>query len=160
MAQNNFPNKVVWFLPDFQIQGYRDTLRSVSESPRNVLILLEPIANLNTPFTIGTNDIENLIRSALVLKQTDLLNSIIIRLHPSQLDDHPLAEKLKEIFTEIEVSRSPSLLDDLKVSTAVLGFSSYGLYISSQCEIPSYSYFAGKTGHWTRYFPKVLPLST
>jgi RimJ/RimL family protein N-acetyltransferase len=156
IAQSKFPNKVVWFLPDFQIQNYVKTLSTIEESRRSLLILLEPLLNSGSSFSIGMKDVEVLLQAAIVMKRARGLGPIIVRLHPSQIDDYSIVESLKKYSNEIELSKSITLLGDLKDSIAVFGFSSYGLYISSVCGITSYSYFAGKAGHWTSNFPKIL----
>ena len=156
MAQEKFPNGVVWLLPDFQIESYQEAVRHVKAFPDCVLILLEPTSSSNSIFAINNEVIENLIESAISLKRIRGLSSVVIRSHPSQMIDPSLADKLKRFPGEIEISNTSSLLEDLKVSEVVLGLSSYALYISSQCGIATHSYFASRTGHWTNYFPKIL----
>ena len=72
------------------------------------------------------------------------------------MDDPSLEDKLKEFPGEVKISNASSLLEDLEVSKVVLGLNSYAMYISSQCEIATHSYFTGRIGHWTNYFPKIL----
>ena len=158
IAQEKFPNKVVWLLPDFQIVGYREAMNHVKRAPNSALILLEPNASSNSMFSINDELIENLVESAISLKRVRGLRSVVIRLHPSQVDDQLLATKLKEFLGEVEISKSALLLEDLEISAVVLGLSSYALYISVMCGIDTYSSFASMKGHWTERFPKISPL--
>ena len=160
MAQEKFPNKLVWLLPDFQLENYQDAMRKTKKTPTCVLILLEPTSTLNSMFAINDSVIENLIDSAIALKQAKGLSTVIIRPHPSQMDDPSLADKLQEFPGEIKISNASSLLEDLEISTVVLGLNSYAMYISSQCEKVTHSYFAGRIGHWTNYFPKILEIDS
>lgn len=157
IAQEKFPNKVVWLLPDFQIENYQEVIKQVKNAPTSALILLEPTSTSNAIFAIDNTVIEDLIESAISLKRAMGLSTVIIRPHPSQLDNPRLDNMLKDFPLEIQISNA-SLLEDLKVSEVVLGFSSYALYISSECGISTHSYFAGKIGHWTNFFPKILAI--
>lgn len=159
-AQEKFPNRVVWLLPDFQIQSYQATIKQVKVEPTRVLILLEPTSTSNSIFSINNEVIENLFESAISLKKARGLGTLVIRPHPSQIDDPLLVDKLKVRLGEFEVSKSTSLVEDLEKSDVVLGLSSYALYISAMCGIDTYSYFAGMKGHWTENFPKVSPIPT
>ena len=160
MAQDKFPDKVVWIFPDFQIESYVEEIQGIKNFPTSVLILLEPTSNLNLDFPVNDANIEYLIESAISLKRARGLKSIVIRPHPSQKFDLSIAKILEKYDEEIEISKSAMLLEDLKNSEVVLGFNSYGLYISSQCGITSFSYYAGKLGHWTNYFPQLLALGS
>jgi RimJ/RimL family protein N-acetyltransferase len=160
IAQEKFPNKVVWLLPDFQVKSYKEILDLVKNVRTRALILLEPASTSDSFFVIDNKAIQNLIESAVFFVRTRGLSGIIIRPHPSQVDELSLLEKLKEVAVECEVSKGGSLLEDLEVSQVVLGLSSYALYISSMCEIETYSQFAGMKGHWTERFPKISLLPT
>ena len=159
MAHEKFPNRVVWLLPDFQIENYREAIKQVKKAPTCALILLEPISTSDSMFAINNKVIENLIESAISVKRARGLSTVIIRPHPSQMDDPSLVDKLKEFPGEIEISNASSLLGDLEISKVVLGLSSYALYISFQCGIVTHSYFAGRIGHWTNNFPEILAVN-
>lgn len=155
IAQEKFPNKLVWLLPDFQVENYQKRMRQSKKTPSCALILLEPTSTLNSMFAISDGIIEELIESAISLKRARGLSAVILRLHPSQLSFPLIENKLKEFPEEIKISETSSLLEDLEISTVVFGLNSYAMYISSQCEIVTHSYFKGKIGHWTNYFPKI-----
>jgi len=156
IAQEKFPNKAVWLFPDFQVESYRDTLRNTNRIATSVLVLLEPNSISNTTFAVNNSNTENLIDLAILLKNASGLSSVIIRPHPSQINNGLMAGVLDKYQGVIEVSKASTLLEDLESSVAVIGLNSYAMYISSQCDIPTYSYFAGKVGHWTNHFPKIL----
>ena len=158
IAQEKFPNRVVWLLPDLQIENYRQVLNQIERSPTCVLVLLEPISNSNSMFAINNEATRNLINSAISLKRVNGYQSVVLRLHPSQLVFPMLLEEFKNLNVELEVSKGDALLTDLGNSAAVLGLSSYALYISAMCEIDTYSPFAGMEGHWTNYFPQIKNL--
>ncbi len=158
LAQEKFPNSVIYLLPDFQIESYRITLGARKQEPKQGLIVLDPISTLVPNFTIDRNKIVNLIESAIRIKQHQGLTSLILRPHPSQIIDPLLTQILDHFSEEIVLSNSPSLLQDLAVSKMVIGFNSYALYISSQCEITTYSYFAGEIGHWSHFFSNILEI--
>jgi RimJ/RimL family protein N-acetyltransferase len=160
IAQEKFPNKVVWLLPDFQLESYQKEIKRDGRSPTGILILLEPTSASNSIFAINYDLIAKLIESAFSIKQARGLNKVLIRPHPSQVGDSRLLSSLKEIPGEFEMSKSASLIEDLEGSKVVLGFSSYALYISAMCGIDTYSYFAGMKGHWTERFSKISLLPT
>lgn len=159
IAQENFPNSVIWRLPDFQIENYREALKQVKKNPTCVLILLEPASTSDSIFAINNEVFENLVKSAILLKRVRGLRSVRIRPHPSQLEDPFLLDGLKDLVGEFEISEGGSLLMDLEDSEVVLGLSSYALYISAMCGIDTYSPFAGSQDHWTNYFPEILKLN-
>ena len=160
MAQEKFPDKVVWLLPDFQMKSYQEAIKRVKKTPTSALILLEPTSPTNSLFAINNEVIESLVESAFSVKQARGLNSVVIRPHPSQVDHPSLAHRLKDFSGELEISKGASLLEDLEDSEVVLGLSSYALYISAMCGIDTYSYFAGDEGHWTEWFPEISRLPT
>ena len=61
-----------------------------------------------------------------------------------------------DYILDLDVTSPLRTLEDLENSAVVFGLNSYSMYISSQCEIVTHSYFKGKIGHWTNYFPKIL----
>lgn len=158
IAQEKFPNKIVWLFPDFQTESYRDSLRNIDRIATSVLVLLEPNSTSNTTFAVNNSNTENSIDSAILLKNASGLSSVIIRPHPSQIENGVTPGVLDKYQGQIEVSKASTLLEDLERSVAVIGLNSYAMYISSQCNIPTYSYFAGKVGHWTNHFPKILKI--
>jgi len=81
IAQEKFPNKVVWLLPDFQLENYKEKIQSVEKSPSAILILLEPTSASNSVFAINYDVITSLIESAFSIKRARGLNKVLIRLH-------------------------------------------------------------------------------
>jgi RimJ/RimL family protein N-acetyltransferase len=156
IAQEKFPNKAVWFFPDFQTESYQEALKSSERITNSVLVLLEPNSTSGSMFAVDSSMTENLIDLAISLKNANSLSTVKIRLHPSQINNGLIVEVLKRHKGEIEVSKASTLLEDLKSSVAVIGINSYAMYISSQCDIPTYSYFRGEVGHWTNQFPNIL----
>lgn len=156
IAQEKFPNKVVWLLPDFQIESYREVLKDTERTPSSILILLEPNSTSDSTFAVDDSITENLIDLAISLKNARGLRTVKIRPHPSQINNGLLEDVLNKHQGDIEVTKASTLLEDLESSMVVIGLNSYAMYISSQCEIPTYSYFAGIDGHWTNHFPKIL----
>ena len=146
----------MWLLPDFQIERYQRAIKHLERAPTCALILLEPTSTSDSMFTINNKVIEKLIESAISVKRARGLSSVVIRPHPSQIDDPSIADKLNKFSGEFEISMGASLVEDLEDSQVVLGLNSYALYISAMCGIETYSYFAGRIGHWTTYFPKIL----
>jgi hypothetical protein len=160
IAQEKFPNKVVWLLPDFQLESYQKEFKRNGRSPTGILILLEPTSASNSIFAINYDLIAKLIESAFSIKEARGLDKVLIRPHPSQVGDSRLLSTLKEIPGEFEISKSASLIKDLEGSKVVLGLSSYALYISAMCGIDTYSCFAGMKGHWTERFSNISLLPT
>jgi RimJ/RimL family protein N-acetyltransferase len=159
MAQEKFPDALVYLLPDFQIESYQRNLLESNKLRNSVLIILEPTSSIHNSFSLQDCDLETLVNIAIFIMNSRKLDSIIIRPHPSQLEDIPSLERLKNLSDRCHISSNTLLLNDLESSAVVIGFSSYALYISSMCGIETYSYFAGKTGHWTENFPElsILP---
>ena len=142
IAQEKFPDNVIWLIPDFQIEAYREALGGKEKSSFCVLILLEPFSIFNSLFTVNKEVLGNLLRYAFSIKQSRGLSTVLIRPHPSQVDIQSILEMLDEFSGEFELSTGGSLIEDLKNSEAVLGFNSYALYVASQCDIATYSFFA------------------
>ncbi len=159
LAQKEFPNSVVWLLPDFQVISYQDKIRRKAKSPDCVLIILEPILNTNSIFAINENLIKELIHAAINVKRKKRLSKIIIRPHPAQVNGVPSIINFNKYSEDFEISKEVSLLSDLEVSKVVLGMNSYALYISTMCEIDTYSTFAKIEDHWTQKFPKISQIS-
>jgi ribosomal-protein-alanine N-acetyltransferase len=158
IAQEKFPDKVVWSLPDFQIMSYKEAMNSAVSHRNCVLILLEPTSTLSPKFMIDKEAIRKLIRSAILMKKDRGLRTVLVRPHPSQIGDSTFLQNLDEFKEEIKISQSKTLLEDLEVSEVVIGFSTYALYISTMCGIDTRSYFAEVEGHWTEEFPQITRL--
>ena len=156
IAQEKFPNKVVWLFPDFQTKSYQEALRNTKRFTNSVLVLLEPNSTPDSMFAVNSSTTENLIDLAILFKHANGLSTVKIRPHPSQINSGLIVDVLNKYQGEIEVTQASTLLEDLESSVAVIGFNSYAMYISSQCDIPTYSYFAGNAGHWTSHFPNIL----
>lgn len=159
IAQDKFPDKLIWLLPDFQIRSYKQSLTNFKGAHNFVLVLLEPETRIGSQFIINHKIIQDVVASAISIKHFRGLDKVIIRPHPSQIGDPSLLRLLEKFSGEVEMSKGASLLEDLKISDVVVGLSSYALYISSMCEIDTYSYFAAMNGHWTEWFPKIECLS-
>ena len=158
IAQEKFPDVVVWLLPDFQIANYQERIKKIEKTPNCILILLEPVSSLSSSFAISKEIITKLINSAISLKRIRGLGKVVIRLHPAQLHAGWLMGILDQFSGEIELSRSTALIEDLEISDVVFGLSSYALYIAAMCGVETYSYFGGLDGHWTNRFPNILTL--
>jgi len=156
MAHEKFPELTVWLLPDFQISHYREALAKVETSPACVLIVLEPILKSDSEFSANHEIYKSIFKSAALLKDAKGLRSVLVRRHPSQIDNPVLLDELRGLVGEFEISEKPTLLEDLERSEAVLGLNSYALYISAMCGFETYSFFAGAQGHWTNNFPEIM----
>lgn len=155
LANQAFPDKSVWILPDFQIESYKELIEL--DTPRNkVLVLMEPSPTLSFEFCITAEMEDELIEKALRLKDTLGLKSVELRLHPSQALNSEIQYKLTNRFPKILISTKKNLIDDLQGSALVLGFSTYGLYISAMCGIDTRSYFVGAPNHWTSKFKEAI----
>lgn len=155
LANEAFPDKPVWLLPDFQIEFFKSSI--VQDGLRcRILVLMEPSPALSSDFCITLDMEEGLIQYATQLRKIRGLRNVVLRPHPSQgLESQRLSE-LKEKFPEVLLSKNKDLIEDLRESAVVLGFSSYGLYISAMCGIDTMSYFAGSIGHWTSQFKAII----
>ncbi len=148
MANREFPDASVWLIPDFQIECYRRKMEYQVVRDR-VLVLLEPTPVLASQFMIYGNERLELVSAAIKLNSNRNLGGVIVRLHPSQSYHENEFESMKSVYPEIQFSKSPQLIDDLLISSVVLGFSTYGLYIAAKCGILTQSYFKTAIGHWT-----------
>lgn len=155
LAQEIFPEKLVLLFPDYQVESYRNSILDHSKTRSVLLVLLEPTSELNGKFSIRDETIDKLLISAVSIKFSKGLDAILVRRHPSQSGDQLISNVLKNHPGEFEISESPTLIDDLKVSQVVLGLSSYALYIASMCGLTTFSCFAGQKGHWTEMFPQI-----
>lgn len=151
LANKAFPDKPVWLLPDFQIDFCKSLIDQDSSRSR-ILVLLEPSPALSSDFCITSDMEEGLIENATRLRKIKGLMDVVLRPHPSQALDSEKLSKLKDKFPDLLLSKNKHLIDDLRDSAVVLGFSTYGLYISAMCGIDTRSYFAGSVNHWTSQF--------
>jgi RimJ/RimL family protein N-acetyltransferase len=155
LANQTFKGKSIWLLPDFQIDTYKASIK-VTNTRSKVLVLMEPSPTLSLEFCITLEMEYALIEKAVQIKETNGFESVEIRLHPSQALGSQNSSKLRKRFPGILISNKKDLVDDLSDSALVLGFSSYGLYISAMCGIDTRSYFAGAPNHWTAQFKSTI----
>ena len=158
LARNLFPDKSIWPIPDFQVYRYQEVLRRAERTRDCVLIVLEPLSSVNAEFEISIEVVKRLILAAISIKQSRGLNRVVVRPHPSQMEDKSFLSMLEDYASEFHLSKGMPLLKDLETSDVVVGLSSYAMYISFMCGIDTYSYFASETGHWTRSFPEIMSL--
>ena len=150
-----FPNQPIWLLPDHQVESYKSIIVRSSQN-RDVLVLLEPSPALSNDFSI-TEELERLlIRSAFELKEKRNLDRVVMRLHPSDDPTNPKYLNFQAEFPDVYISTRTNLVEDLVLAAVVLGFSTYGLYISAMCGIDTRSYFVGASNHWTSQFKATI----
>ena len=155
IATDAFPGVPLILLPDLQICCYREILSSSTEND-GLLVLLEPLENLQGIFNVDLVLMKSILTQALLISDSRELGPVTLRLHPSQhLDSDGINSLLLE-FPEILISDEEDLLSDLSRSAVILGFNSYGLYIAAMCGIESRSYFKGLEGHWTNVHDEIL----
>lgn len=160
IAQNLFSDLVVWLLPDFQIENYKETINSKHSPADSVLLILEPFSESDSKFSFNVEKFQKLLSKAIFFKKTRALPRIVIRLHPSQVLSQSFLDNLAKLPYDVEVSKSAILIEDLVRSGVVLGLNSYALYISAMCGIDTYSFFADSDDHWTKEFPVISSLSS
>ncbi len=160
IAQEVFPNSVVYLLPDFQLIFYQGVIQSRVSQPDSVLLVSEPLLKLSSKFEVNESEIVELIHLGESLREVKRLEKVIIRLHPSQIHDQKILNLLQDYGEVVDVSTEPWLIDDLLQARVVLGLNSYALYISSMCGIQTYSYFADEENHWTRHYPCIKSVSS
>lgn len=155
IALETFQKNLVYLLPDFQLECYRDEVLASGLEKNVILVVLEPISSTTHPFMISHEIRNQLYEFALNLRQGSR-DKIIVRPHPSE--SLGIESLLDSSFSAeyFEISNSRTLLEDLKVARIVIGMSSYALYLAHKCGIPTYSVYAGKYGHWTSRFPGIL----
>ena len=125
---------------------------------KKILVLLEPNSNLSNDFSIDFGMEIEIVEKALQINKKEGYDGLIIRPHPSKLATEFNLEKLAKIDSCITVSTNFYLEDDLRVSILVLGFNSYGLYLSSMSGIETKSYFTGSSNHWTNHWPQITSI--
>lgn len=155
IASLTFPNQPIWLLPDHQVESYKLIVERSSQK-KDVLVLLEPTPALSNEFSI-TEELERLlIRSAFKLKEKRKLDRVVVRLHPSDDRTNPKYLNFQAEFPDVYISTRANLVEDLVLAAVVMGFSTYGLYISSMCGIDTRSYFVGAPNHWTSKFKEAI----
>lgn len=157
-AQKIFPNNPIWLLPDFQIVHHRRILSKITRQENNLLVVLEPPSHHPLDSLSPNNSIERLIEKSIAMKITKNMDSLIVRLHPSQSHLSDLGFRADLYADEIKFSNYPSLLEDLTHSSIVVGISSYALYIASMCGLETYSSYEENKDHWTNHFPLIQRL--
>ena len=159
IAKETFASKLIYLLPDFQIEHYKKVLQKAEHSSNNILIISEP-TNLENPLSnINRIDLETLYRFANLIKNDKGFGDIILRLHPSLIRDESFKQFSLQILPEIKFSSGTDLIADLVNSKIVIGLSSYALYIAAKCGIDTYSLFSGLPNHWSNLHPEIRNLS-
>jgi RimJ/RimL family protein N-acetyltransferase len=159
IAKETFASKLIYLLPDFQIEHYKKVLQKAKHSSNNILIISEP-TNLENPLSsINRIDLETLYRFANLIKNDKGFGDIILRLHPSLIRDESFKQFSLQILPEIKFSSGTDLIADLVNSKIVIGLSSYALYIAAKCGIDTYSLFSGLPNHWSNLHPEIRNLS-
>jgi hypothetical protein len=155
IALDTFQNKMIYLLPDIQLDYYRNHLLGADIEKNTILVVLEPISSTTHPFMISHEIRNQLYEFALKIRQIST-DKVIVRPHPSE------SQAIESLFDSsflaeyFEISNSRTLLEDLIAARCVIGMSSYALYLAHKSGIPTYSVFAGKYGHWTSRFPRIL----
>jgi hypothetical protein len=157
LAKKYFPRIPVWLIPDFELAELRKLIIK-STDRKKILVLLEPYTVLQDSFSIDQSKVIELIEKACKINKIEKLDGVIVRAHPSSKFQDSDLRIFKAICNNVSISSNLKLKEDLQNSAKVLGFSSYGLYLSSMSDIDTYSYFANYTGHWTNQFPSIKSL--
>lgn len=157
LANNTFPYSSVWLLPDSQIEYYKTSISEMKVGDK-VLVLLEPTSILLSSFAISTEANFDLIEEALRINDRLRLSGVVLRLHPSQNMDNLEIMLILKRFPKIKLSNNGVLVNDLRISSVVVGFSTYALYISAMCGLDTRSYFKNHVGHWTNLFNDITDL--
>ena len=157
LASQAFPDRPIVKIPDFQLMHYKDHLESNSRGYSNILLLLEPNTNFLNDSKFGiTEKIQyEALEFAAKLKKTHNSSAVVVRLHPSQKNNPRLADFLLANSIGVKLSYCDDLLEDLSMASHVIGFNTYGLYLSSMCGIKTYSYFAQDSKHWSYEFANI-----
>jgi hypothetical protein len=156
-AEQDFQDIPIWLIPDFQLESYRLRLTN-KPSGDKVLVLLEPNSGLSNDFYITRHMEFEIINKAIFFNNKEGCDGVIIRPHPSKNGFDSRLKNFITNFNDISISSNNKLEDDLVDAKLVLGFNSYGLYLSSMSGIKTYSYFANSFGHWTNSYPEILPI--
>lgn len=157
-AQVLFPDNPIWLFPDFQIKHYQKILGNVAIQRNSILVVLEPPPKHHLNSSLADETIVQLIEKSIEMKHSKGIDSLILRLHPSQTDTSHLGFYPDKYSDQIEFSSNYSLLEDLKRSSTVVGISSYALYLAAMCEIETFSVCDDSEGHWTSHFASIKKL--
>lgn len=157
LASQAFPDRPVVKIPDFQLMHYRDYLLSNSRVHSNILLLLEPNTNFlnGSKFGISEKIQYEALEFAAKLKKIHNSAAVVVRLHPSQKNNPRLEDSLLSNSIGVKLSNCDDLVEDLSMASHVIGFNTYGLYLSSMCGIKTYSYFAQNPKHWSHEFANI-----
>jgi len=158
LAKEEYPKKPIWLLPDYHLESFLEYI-NLKNHKNNILILLEPNTNSSENFTVNLSKVIDLIEIACQMKELGKFENVVIRNHPSGNYDQTIIDRLKLKYSYLYLSKNSDLKEDIQSARRVLGFNTYGLYISAMCGVETQSYYAGVTGHWTSYFPKIKPLN-
>ncbi len=157
-AQEVFSQNPIWLIPDFQIRHYQSVIHATVSEPNNILVLLEPSAIQDSRLHSVNSPTEELINKSIIVGRERQFDRVIVRLHPAQASTSWLGFDPSLFANEIEFSDKQSLLEDLLHCKAVIGISSYALYIAAMCGKETYSCTRRVEGHWTDNFPVIHKL--
>jgi hypothetical protein len=117
-------------------------------------VLEPPPQDLLDSSQIDENTVQ-LLEKSIKLKHRLEIDSVTVRLHPSQTISSNLGFSPDKYLNQIKFSNRITLLEDLQRATIVVGISSYALYIAAICGKETYSVSKGNRGHWTNHFPSI-----
>lgn len=158
LAKEEYSDKPIWLLPDFHLESFVEHINPYKHS-NTILILLEPITASFGDFTIDLSKVINLIEIACQMKELGKFENVVIRNHPSGSYDQTIIDRFVSTYPYLILSKNSDLKEDIQSARTVLGFNTYGLYISAMCGVETRSYYAGINNHWTSHFPQIKPLN-
>jgi hypothetical protein len=154
LALEHFPEIPIFLLPDNQLRYYKKILKNSPQINEDLIILLEPDRYAGEKFTVTKKIVNSLLSKASTLLELHNCKRIKLRPHPSQLEAALFS--FQEFLDEtVVMSSNLELLDDLLSAKTVIGFNSYGLYLSSMCNIETKSVFKNFSDHWTFRFDQI-----
>ena len=158
LAEFTFTNSQIVKLPDLELDYYRQFLSKNTQKKSHILVILEPNSKFSSgaEYLIDSGREFEVINFAIDKCRMQGLQEVILRPHPSQNGKLPNDLEFNDKTISIRFSDKDDLLQDLVGASAVIGFGSYALYLSSKVDIETYSYFKGSPKHWVNRFSSIL----
>jgi RimJ/RimL family protein N-acetyltransferase len=154
LTKNIFSASIIYQLPDLELNRFRAIIDSATlKNQIYTLVILEPIERPEGEFKITLELLLDMILNAIDFHGVE--SGVLIRFHPSQTCDSEEVLRIKEVFPHVQISENSELVDDLLISKAVFGASSYALYLSAMLGFETYSCFQGYGVHWCSHFPQI-----
>lgn len=157
ISRVQFPKKIIWLIPDEQVLKFRSILSNERNDPGEILVISEPTSAENSLSQVNVEHLILVLDFAIKMRSEKKVSNIVVRQHPSLTDKTILDLVARKYKEDIAFSDKTNIIEDFNRAAVVVGMGSHALYLSSECDLETYSLFKQSKEHWTNHFKKIKP---